>query len=406
MKPHDIKIEEYNYDLPENRIPKYPLDRREQSKLLVYKNEEIQDHTFKDLKNHLPKDTFLIFNDSKVLPVRIHFENSNGRKIEVFCLESISEEENKSTWKCFVGNAAKWKEQTLSKEIEGKIVSVELEQKEKDHCIVVFSWNHAIDSMLEVLELFGQIPIPPYLKRDSEEIDNIRYQNVFAHHNGSVAAPTAGLHFTKDIIRELKQTGVKIDFVTLHVGAGTFKPVKSETIGEHEMHVEKMLLTRALIDKLYDHISRNEKITSVGTTTLRTLESLYWLGNKMFLNENLSKEQLQVDQWSPYTNDKPVSTIDSLVAIKNWMDRNEPQLLTFSTKLLILPSYKFRMIDCLITNFHQPKSTLLLLVSAAVGPKWNTIYKNALNQDYRFLSYGDSSLLFIDETNLTKGISL
>lgn len=404
MTPQDISIESYNYSLPENRIPKYPLEKREQSKLLVYKNEEITDHSFRNITNLLPKETLLVFNDSKVLPVRLHFENSNGAKIEIFCLESIIEENNTSTWKCFVGKAAKWKEKTISKQIKDKKIKAEIISREKDHFIVKFYWNNQVDSMLEVLELFGQIPIPPYLKRESEDIDLIRYQNVFAHHNGSVAAPTAGLHFTKPLLTEIKSNKMAIDFVTLHVGAGTFKPVKSKTIGGHEMHVEKMLVTLNLVENLINQIDGCKTITAVGTTTLRTLESLYWLGNILYFKPDIQDGNLKVNQWTPYNKHQTTSTTNSLKAIKKRLQSKKQISLSFSTELLILPSYKFRMIDCLVTNFHQPKSTLLLLVAAAIGEQWNNVYAHAMDNDYRFLSYGDSSLLFINEENKKRDI--
>ncbi len=395
LEPLDIKIADFTYDLPEHRIPKYPLDRRDESKLLVCKNGVINDHSFKDISTLLPKETLLVFNDSKVLPVRLHFKNSNGGKIEIFCLESISEDQNKSIWKCFVGGAAKWKEKTLSKEFEGKSITVELVEKRSDYYLVLFQWNNDVSSMFEVLEHFGQIPIPPYLKRPSEKIDIVRYQNVFAHTNGSVAAPTAGLHFTDELISKLKQRGIKIDFVTLHVGAGTFKPVKSETIGGHEMHVEKMVLTKEFVEQLLEQVRLNKKVTAVGTTTLRTLESLFWLGCKIHSDQTLTPNELKVEQWAPYQKEVHPSAIESLNAIKSWLLSNNMDILTFKTKLLILPSYKFRIIDCLITNFHQPKSTLLLLVAAAIGKDWENVYQHALDKDYRFLSYGDSSLLFL-----------
>lgn len=395
MPINTIKIESYNYDLPEDRIPKYPLEQRDQSKLLVYKDGEITDQAFENIHQFLPKECQLIFNDSKVLPVRFYFKTTKDKNIEIFCLEAIQESEHHATWKCFVGNARAWKEGKLKNEHKEQSIEVELIGKEKDYCIVTFSWNDAVEDMEQVFDTFGQIPIPPYLNRKSEELDIIRYQNVFAHHNGSVAAPTAGLHFTKTIIKALQEQQFDIDFVTLHVGVGTFKPVKSETVNEHEMHKERMHVTKDFVEKLKQSVTTGKKITAVGTTTLRTLESLYWLGDLLSNNKDLNEEDLKVKQWQPYQTEQPVDTLKSLQAILDWLNSNDKSLLSFATELLILPTYQFKLIDCLVTNFHQPKSTLLLLVAAGVGEDWNKIYQHALNNDYRFLSYGDSSLLYL-----------
>jgi S-adenosylmethionine:tRNA ribosyltransferase-isomerase len=397
MQVDTIKIQTYDYELPEDRIPKYPLEKRDQSKLLVYKNGEITDQAFENIQQFLPKECHLIFNDSKVLPVRFYFKTPKEKKIEIFCLESIQETECSATWKCFVGNARAWKEGNLSNKSNEQEIEVELLAKEKDYCIVTFYWNSAIEGMEQVFDIFGEIPIPPYLNRKSEELDIIRYQNVFAHHNGSVAAPTAGLHFTKHIIKELKEQQFDIDFVTLHVGVGTFKPVKSETVNEHEMHKEQMVVTKDIVEKLIQSVTTGKKITAVGTTTLRTLESMYWLGTLLVKQPNLQEQDLKVKQWQPYQYEQPVDTLASLQSILNWLNSNNKTLLPFATELLILPSYQFKLIDCLITNFHQPKSTLLLLVAAAVGEDWKKIYQHALANEYRFLSYGDSSLLYLNK---------
>lgn len=396
--PHEIKIEDFDYELAEERIAKYPLEKRENSKLLIYKDGQLSDGQFCAIKDYLPKETLLLFNDSKVLPVRLHFPISDTAAVEIFCLEpmfDIPESKGRAQWKCFVGRIKKWKEKKLTLIKASATVSVELIEKTRDACTVEFTWSDHLDSMHEVLEHFGAIPIPPYLKRKSEEIDTVRYQNVFANQKGSVAAPTAGLHFTKPIIDAIKENGASLDFVTLHVGAGTFKPVNTPTIGEHAMHLERMTVTVVLIDKLIHQIKANKSITAVGTTTLRTLESLYWLGVKIHSEPNVSLGHLKIEQWEPYKNEHTLSSLLAIQAIKDYLDRNQQTALQFSTEILILPSYKFRMIDCLITNFHQPKSTLLLLVAAATGNTWRTIYDHALHNKYRFLSYGDSSLLFI-----------
>ncbi len=401
MKPTAIKIAEYDYDLPDQRIAKYPLEQRDQSKLLTYQNGKIKDYAFKDLTNYLPKNTLLIFNDSKVMPVRLKFTIADSKEIEIFCLEPIpnTQGQQKVQWKCFVGNARKWKDETISlskgeSRLEAKIIT-----RARDGFTISFNWSDNLEDIQDVFEEFGAIPIPPYLNRKSEAIDTERYQNVFAHHNGSVAAPTAGLHFTQELIQDLKQNKVVIDFVTLHVGAGTFKPVSTNTIGEHVMHMERMVVTKSIIDKLLTQIKAAKTITAVGTTSLRTLESIYWLGHTLIQNENALEDTYIISQWLPYENKVNISATESLQAILKWFDTNKKDTIHFGTEIFITPNYEFKIIDCLITNFHQPKSTLLLLVAAATNNNWKSIYTHAIENDYRFLSYGDSSLLYIDKTN-------
>ncbi len=396
MNPHDISIEDFDYELPEHRIPKYPLEQRDMGKLLFYKNESICDYQFRDICQLLPEKSILIFNDSEVLPVRLFFFTSANKKIEIFCLESIREEGDWAEWKCFVGGASKWREGNLHIQKDDFAVEASLIHKERSHCIVRFQWSGNITSSLDMLQIFGQIPIPPYLNRNSEDIDTIRYQNVFAYHKGSVAAPTAGLHFTENLIQEISEGGITIDFVTLHVGAGTFQPVKSETIGGHQMHMERVVITKDFVQNLIEQLHAGLPVVAVGTTTLRSLESLYWLGVKIGNEHPGADADLKVEQWSPYDqNQQSISAVDSLMAILNYMQKAGKNVLQFSTELLILPSYNFKIINCLVTNFHQPKSTLLLLVAAAVGDNWKKIYNHALENDYRFLSYGDASLLFV-----------
>lgn len=400
MKPQDITIEDFSYGLAENRIPKYPLAQRDSSKLLVYKNESIHETTFNKLTEELAENTTLIFNDSRVIPVRMFFTTESGHPIEIFSLEPVENKNSNATvWKCFVGRLKKWKSGPLSQTQGDKKIEIELVGRESNYCLIEFTWSKTINSIFEVFETFGSIPIPPYLNRDTEEIDKERYQNVFAHNKGSVAAPTAGLHFTDSLLETLKESGTQIDFVTLHVGAGTFKPVQSDTLGGHEMHMERMLVTKEFIENIRQKISDKKSITAIGTTTLRTLESLYWLGDKLSKKPALTEQDLKVSQWSPYESEQESSVSTSLEAILNWMTENEKKLLLFTTELLITPAYKFRMIDSLITNFHQPKSTLLLLVAAAVGNDWQKIYQHALDNNFRFLSYGDSSLLFLNKEN-------
>ena len=395
MNPQDISIEDFDYNLPQERIPKYPLDKRDESKLLLYRNGNIQHTVFKEINNELPENTLLIFNDSRVIPVRLFFETENGKTIEIFCLEQSEEtSSNSAIWKCFVGNLKKWKASVLTQRNASSQVDIELIGRKADHVLVKFNWSESLHSIFDVFEQFGSIPIPPYLKRESEEIDKERYQNVFAHHKGSVAAPTAGLHFTKDLLNQLKDRNIDLDFVTLHVGAGTFKPVKSDTIRGHQMHMERMLVTKELVERIILQLEKGKPLTAVGTTTLRTLESLYWLGYQMNNNENAT---LQVNQWTPYQETEFCDVKESMHAILNWFKTKQTNILSFATELLILPSYKFRMIDSLVTNFHQPKSTLLLLVAAVAGKQWTEIYNYALQNDFRFLSYGDSSLLFLKD---------
>jgi len=395
MNVREIKIEDFRYDLPAHRIPKYPLAQRDQSKLLVFDGETISDNNFSDLPTILSPTTWLIFNDSKVIPVRIHFDNTKGQRIEIFCLESIQEDAQSSLWKCMIGNAAKWKEGHLKIEKQHNKLIAEKIEKREGYFEVKFSWNKNVKNMLDALQTFGTIPIPPYFKRSTEAIDVIRYQNVFAHHDGSVAAPTAGLHFTKPLIDQLKKNNIKIDYVTLHVGAGTFQPVKSETLGGHQMHREKMFLTKELISDLL-HKGSKKNITAVGTTTLRTLESLFWMGQIIHNSSDNKEVDLVVPQWYPYEQNSNASVTDSLQSILDWMNENNTETFSFSTELLILPSYNFKLVKALITNFHQPNSTLLLLVAAATKNNWEQLYQHALQNEYRFLSYGDSSYIRMD----------
>jgi S-adenosylmethionine:tRNA ribosyltransferase-isomerase len=392
MNPKEVKIADYTYELPAERIAKYPLPKRDESKLLVYENDEISDDYFKNIQQRLPENSWLIFNDSRVIPVRILLENKNGGRIEVFCLESVSEIKQQAIWKCMVGGASKWKEDFLVKEINNQKIQLRIIEKTDGQFLIEFEWNEAIENMAMALEIFGKIPIPPYLKRNTEEIDKERYQNVFANHDGSVAAPTAGLHFTDELLQRLNSDKIDLDFVTLHVGAGTFQPVKTETLGGHKMHREQVIVTKEFIEKQIE-LHEKKNIVSVGTTSLRSLESLYWIGNLLDQNPPLKPADLLVEQWLPYKSKHKISVQQSLQAILNRLEKEEQSLFSFHTELLILPSYSFRMANYLLTNFHQPNSTLLLLVAAAVGPNWQTIYQHALDNDYRFLSYGDASLI-------------
>lgn len=397
----NININDYDYDLPEERIAFYPVAQRDQSKLLVYKNGQITDSRFDQLAEHLTTDDLLIFNNSKVIHARLLVHNANGTAIEIFCLEPLApttdpalafSQTGNVVWKCMVGNAKRWKQPiNIEVPINGKLVIVHAEKGENVEGTfeVSFSWDDAEVSFAEWLEHYGKIPLPPYIKRATEDADETRYQTVYAKHDGSVAAPTAGLHFTPQVFDSLHSKGIQTDFVTLHVGAGTFKPVSSETIGGHFMHEEKIVITEELVCRLLE--GTQKRIIAVGTTVARTLESLYIIGAKLKLN---MENPLQVEQWEVYDNPalQEVSVQEALLAIRKYMQEQNTDLLRGATRLIILPTYKTKICRGIITNFHQPKSTLLLLISSFLGEHWHEIYRHALTHGYRFLSYGDSNL--------------
>jgi len=400
----EIKISDFTYDLPEERIAKFPLASRELSKLLVFKDDLTEHRSFVDIEDYLPANALLVFNNTRVVQARLLFSKTEGAKpIEVFCLEPFEQEvemamaaTNRVQFYCLVGNAKRWNDTLiLSREIslgdEHFQFRAEKVRREGDSFIIQFSWDGA-RTFAEVLEEAGKVPLPPYLKRDSEQSDKERYQTVYAKHNGSVAAPTAGLHFTEKILAKLATKGISIAETTLHVGAGTFKPVSTEDVRNHEMHAEEVHITASFVEKLIAH---NGPIFSVGTTSTRTLESLYWMGVKCLEDKHISS--LKLNQWDAYNLPQNVAVKTALEALLAFLQRTEAKHLFTHTQLIIAPGYQFRMIDGLITNFHQPGSTLILLVAAAVGQHWKNIYAEALKNDYRFLSYGDSSLLFIDK---------
>ena len=395
----NIYIEEYDYPLPDERIAKYPLAERDASKLLVLKDNEIQESQFKYVGDFLPKETLLVFNETKVIRARLQFRKATGSRIEVFCLEPEQDYQlafsacSPVRWKCLIGNAKRWKEGPLSMELSVNGVTVtlfaeRLAQNDR-YADIEFSWTPADLSFASVLEAAGEIPLPPYLHRDAEPADRDRYQTVFARYDGSVAAPTAGLHFTQPLIAKLRADGFSFDEVTLHVGAGTFKPVSTDTIGEHAMHSETVIVRKSLIQNLIAHFGK--PVIPVGTTSTRTLESLYWIG-VMLKEQGMNLRPLHVDQWFPYEEHAPLSATEALQNILDYLDRHGLTRLEASTALMIAPSYKMRIITGLITNFHQPKSTLLLLVSALIGERWKDCYRFALDHGFRFLSYGDSCL--------------
>ena len=395
----DISIEAYDYPLPEDRIAKYPLAERDASKLLVLKDNVISESQFKHVGEYLPKDALLVFNETKVIRARLQFHKTTGSRIEVFCLEPEQDYQmafsacSPVRWKCLVGNAKRWKEGKLSMELSVKGEKVTLFAERLAHndqySEIEFSWLPENLSFAAVLEAAGEIPLPPYLHRDAEPDDRDRYQTVFARYDGSVAAPTAGLHFTQPLIAELRDEGFGFDEVTLHVGAGTFRPVATETIGEHAMHSETIIVRKSLIENLIQHFGK--PVIPVGTTSTRTLESLYWIG-VMLKEQGDALRPLHVEQWFPYETHAPLSATEALQGILAYLDKHGLTRLEASTALMIAPSYKMRIITGLITNFHQPKSTLLLLVSALIGERWKDCYRFALDHGFRFLSYGDSCL--------------
>ncbi len=404
--PKNIQIADYNYNLPDERIAKYPLLERDLSKLLVYKAGEIEESTYRNLPSYLPNDSLLIFNNTKVVEARMLFHTFTGAVIELFYLEAVSEAIDSAmamgctgtiAIKCYVGNAKRWKHGPLKREVtwNGQTIEVTVSEKERvaDYYHVTLSWTPAEVVFAEVLHAFGSIPLPPYLKRETEASDLERYQTVFAKELGSVAAPTAGLHFTENIVEELAQKGIDTTQVTLHVGAGTFKPVKSESIGEHEMHGEYLDVSIDTIQKLIISLD-NKKLVAVGTTSMRTIESLYWIGRKVYFQPELTQNQLIVEQWEPYDTTELCTTKEALEALLTWLERHKLSSILSKTQIIIAPGYTFRIIHGLITNFHQPESTLLLLISALIGEDWKKVYDYALENDFRFLSYGDGSLLW------------
>ena len=395
----NIPIADYDYPLPDERIAKFPLAQRDHSKLLCLRGDaEPEEHHFYDLPSLLPQDSMLVFNDTKVIHARLFFRKETGAVIEVFCLEpwqmpvaQAFEQREHCSWLCFIGNNKKWKEGPLSGEwkVESGEFRLTAHRREAvgNAWIVDFSWTGGL-SFAEVIEHAGIIPLPPYLHREAEESDATRYQTVYAHYEGSVAAPTAGLHFTPEVLEQLKTRGIDTEYLTLHVGAGTFKPVSSDTIGEHEMHVEKVQVTSDNLQRIIAH--QGHPLVAVGTTSVRTLESLYWFGVKLQQQPDLP--MMHVDQWDPYTLDGSLSCADSYRNILHWLERHDTDRLDGETQLMIAPGYHYHVINGLVTNFHQPKSTLLLLVSALIGDRWRLCYRYALEHGFRFLSYGDSCL--------------
>ena len=403
--PKHIRISEFNYPLPDERIAKFPLPVRDQSKLLLYRHGEVTEDIFTSLPDYLPANSLMIVNNTKVIQARLHFHKETGALIEVFCLEPIQpndyalnfQQTEHAAWLCMIGNLKKWKEGALKREItvKGKPLTLTAERGAchgTSHW-VDFRWNNPEITFADILEVFGELPIPPYLNRETQESDKETYQTVYSKIKGSVAAPTAGLHFTPRVLDALREKGVALEELTLHVGAGTFKPVKSEEIEGHEMHTEYISVNRSTLEKLVAH---EGKAIAVGTTSVRTLESLYHIGITLLHNPNATEEDLHVKQWQPYETALEIAAtpaVDALQAIIAYLDRHHMETLHSSTQIIIAPGYEYRIVKAMVTNFHQPQSTLLLLVSAFLHGDWRKIYDYALAHDFRFLSYGDSSLL-------------
>lgn len=406
MHPKNISIAEFNYHLPEERIAAFPLKDRDASKLLIYKDGNITEDIYKNIAEHIPGNSLLVFNNTKVIQARILFQKPTGGVIEIFCLEPYEElngydvimnKKGSVRWKCMIGGASKWKEGILNKEVENSEklkLKAQLVTMLPDAYVVELSWQPLQYSFAEVLSLFGDMPLPPYIKRKADAADKERYQTIYAKYEGSVAAPTAGLHFTENVFASFNKKNISKAYVTLHVGAGTFKPVKAAILDGHEMHSEWIDVSIETVEQLSD-----QYIIAVGTTSLRTIESLYWMGVKTILQPAISIEALAIQQWDVYEDPLTQAHYPVTAAFKSlagWMKKKELNRLFIHTQILIAPGYQYKVAKAIITNFHQPQSTLLLLVCAAVGNDWKKIYDHAMQHDFRFLSYGDGSLLYIN----------
>jgi len=402
MDTKHIQIKDFDYDLPDERIAKFPVAQRDHSKLLIYNKGVITEDVFFNIANYLPRKSLMIYNNTRVIQARMHFRKETGALIEVFLLEPAKPTDyelmfqtcGQCSWLCMVGNLKKWNGSPLMREfcIKGKnvILTATYSHEQGTSHWIDFTWSDSETTFADLLEQVGELPIPPYLNRDTQESDKTTYQTIYSKINGSVAAPTAGLHFTDTVLKSVDAHGIECDEVTLHVGAGTFKPVKSNEINGHEMHSEYISVHISTIENIINH---NAHVIAIGTTSVRTLESLYYIGAKLEKNPDLNEEQLHVTQWEPYDTHPTLSPVEALGNIIDWLRRNGIKTLHSSTQIIIAPGYEYKIVNILITNFHQPKSTLLLLVSAFMNGDWRRIYDYALSHDFRFLSYGDSSLL-------------
>lgn len=412
--PKDISIKDYTYELPEERIARYPLPERDQSRLLIYDKGIITEDVYQNISKHISANSLLVFNNTKVIEARLLFQKQSGGMIEIFCLEPHEQypdittamlQKEKVLWQCLIGGASKWKQQQVLEKIisyngQSEKLSASFIEKRIGCFVIEFTWSKPELSFAEVLHLAGAIPLPPYIKRKAEEADSERYQTIYAEHEGSVAAPTAGLHFTERIFKSLTEKNIFKDFITLHVGAGTFKPVKSETIKDHDMHTEHIDVSVATIKNLLTHI---ENIIAVGTTSMRTIETLYWLGVKVAMSNwqlaiGNDSTLLSLKQWECYElAEENISAEEALHVLLEWMKENKTERLLAKTQILIAPGYQFKIVKGLITNFHQPQSTLLLLIAAFTGKDWKKLYDYALQNDFRFLSYGDGCLVWLNQ---------
>jgi S-adenosylmethionine:tRNA ribosyltransferase-isomerase len=403
INPQKIHIADYDYPLPDERIAKYPLSRRDTSKLLIYKQGSISETVFDQLPDLLPEKSVLVFNNTRVIQARLLFRKVTGAQIEIFCLEPVDpndytlvfQQMRQCTWKCLVGNLKRWKDGILQQSFpfgnESVVLTAERKETCEDSFLITFSWDYPACTFADILDAAGVLPIPPYLHRETEQTDLQTYQTVYSKIKGSVAAPTAGLHFTPEVLAAIDAKGIRREEITLHVGAGTFKPVKTKTIGEHPMHTEYFAVQRQTVSLLLESLGH---LIAVGTTSVRTLESLYYIGATLSRRPDATAEELIVRQWAPYESDTPrITPTEALQHILDYLDRQQTDRIITATQILIAPGYTFRIVRGMITNFHQPQSTLLLLVSAFVKGDWKRIYDYALAHDFRFLSYGDSSLL-------------
>ncbi len=404
MNPRELRIADFNYALPEERIAQHPLEKRDASRMLVYNDGKITDEHFQRLPDLLPKNSLLLFNNTRVVRARLLFPKKSGATVELFCLEPLSPsaeiqqamlQTGESNWLCLIGNNRRWKEGVLMVNANGIQLTAERLEQRGDAYVIRFTWSPCRLSFVELLEKLGHIPLPPYMKRSDTATDATRYQTVFARYDGSVAAPTASLHFSREILDQLAANGIQSQELTLHVGAGTFKPVKAEAMAGHNMHREEMVIDSALVARILNH---NGPIIPVGTTALRCLESLYWLG--VLLQKTPDAEVLpEINQFTPYDIPETPNTHAALLSLQQYLQKTKQGALPAYTALMIAPAYRFRLAEAVITNFHQPQSTLLLLVAAAIGADWKKVYEHALAGPYRFLSYGDSSLLWINREN-------
>lgn len=402
MHPKEIKIEDFTYHLPEDRIAQFPKEDRDSSKLLVYENGALKEDVYKNIASYLTADSLIVFNQTKVVQVRLLFQKSTGAKIEIFCLEPDKRYADMQTamtqkaevyWQCLVGGANKWKngEVLFLQDTQLNItIQAHLIEKQEGIFIIKLSWDNPDISFAEVLHSVGKVPLPPYMHREMQETDKERYQTIYASEEGSVAAPTAGLHFTPFIFEQLSKNRIEKGFLTLHVGAGTFKQVKSERIGEHEMHAEWIEISVEFLQQLQQNLG---SIIAVGTTSMRSLESLYWMGLKLYLKQEINWEGIAISQWDAYEMNADIDATIAIETLIKWMRENNKSKLVTRTQIMIAPSYKPKIVGSLITNFHQPNSTLLLLIAALIGDDWRMMYDYALQNDFRFLSYGDGCLL-------------